>query len=214
MWGLHGTSFSDTLADRVEIAVVNYLQENPGSIYLEIENDLYTRFPGLLTPSKALIYQVLDSYATKNAAVWHLREEDSPSNRRAELKKMSTLLESLGIRLGYSIEKEEKTLLWKDQGTRVYAFYILASALIGRVLNENTHPSENCILVLPGGRAGLAIYKQQRNPVLAERMQGWKILKFRLARSLAEIPVLTRETFEEQIISDPVEKAEGQMMMF
>ena len=214
MWGLHGSSFSETLADRVEIAVVNYLQKNPGSIYLEIENDLYTRFPGLLTPSKALIYQVLFSYATKNAAAWNLREEDSPSNRRTELNKMTALLEALGARLSYSIEKEEKTLLWKDQGTPVYAFYILASALIGRVLSENLHPSEHCILVIPGGRAGLAIYKQQRNPALAERMQGWKILKFRLARSLAKIPVLTRETFDEQIVSDPVEKAEGQMMMF
>jgi hypothetical protein len=45
-------------------------------------------------------------------------------------------------------------------------------------------------------------------------MRGWRMLKFRLLRSLAEIPVLTRQTFEEQIVSDPVEQAEGQLMMF
>jgi hypothetical protein len=33
-------------------------------------------------------------------------------------------------------------------------------------------------------------------------------------RALAEIPVLNRQTFEEQLISDPVEQKQGQMMMF
>lgn len=214
LWGLHSTSASESLADRVEVAVVNYLQKNQGCIYLEIENEIYTRFPSLLTPSKALIYEVLYSYATKDAAVWHLRPEDTSSNRRAELKKISESLESLGMRLDYSVEKDEGALLWKDGQTIGHVLYPVASALIGRVLNENRHLPENCILVIPGGRAALAVYKLQRDPVLAERMKGWRILKFRLARALMDIPVLTRETFEEQIASDPVEKSEGQMMMF
>src|ERR1700752_484127 len=50
----------DSLSDRVEVAVVTFLQKNPNSIFLEIEEDLYPRFPGLLTPSKAMIYSVLD----------------------------------------------------------------------------------------------------------------------------------------------------------
>jgi hypothetical protein len=33
-------------------------------------------------------------------------------------------------------------------------------------------------------------------------------------RALVEVPVLTRETFEEQIASDPLEKSILQMMMF
>jgi hypothetical protein len=39
-------------------------------------------------------------------------------------------------------------------------------------------------------------------------------VKYRLLRTLLEVPILTRETFEEQIASDPVEKSSGQMMMF
>ncbi|HEY6074968.1 MAG TPA: hypothetical protein VIV15_16715, partial [Anaerolineales bacterium] len=190
------------------------LQKNQSCIYLEIENDIYAHFPGLLTPSKALIYEVLNSYATKDAALWRLRPEDTSANRRAELKKISELLEALGTRLDYSVEKEARALLWKDGQTTVHVLYPIASALIGRVLNENRHPPENCILVIPGGRAALALYKEQRDPVLKERMKEWSILKFRLARTLLDIPVLTRETFEEQIASDPVEKTEGQMMMF
>jgi hypothetical protein len=39
-------------------------------------------------------------------------------------------------------------------------------------------------------------------------------VKYRLLRSLSDVPVLTRETFEEQIASDPLEKSKAQMMMF
>jgi hypothetical protein len=40
-------------------------------------------------------------------------------------------------------------------------------------------------------------------------------VKYRLLRALLELPILTRETFEEQIASDPVEQqSSGQMMMF
>jgi hypothetical protein len=45
-------------------------------------------------------------------------------------------------------------------------------------------------------------------------MRGWPILKFRLLRALVDIPVLTRETFDEQLATDPVQQTEGQMMMF
>jgi len=213
-WGLEGMSRSDSLADRVEIAAVNYLQKNQGCIYLEIENDLYARFPGLLTPSKALIYEVLNSYATREAALWRLRPEDTSSNRRMELQKIYDLLEALGKRLRYRVEREGPAILWKDGPDPVHVFYPMASALIGRALNENRHPAEKCILVIPGGRAALALYKLQRDPELARRMRGWRIMKFRLARALMDITMLTRETFEEQIASDPAEKTVGQLMMF
>ena len=65
-----------SLSDRVEIAIVTFLQKHPNSIYLEIEQDLYPRFPGLLTPSRAMIYAVLSSYAQKENGEWKLRPED------------------------------------------------------------------------------------------------------------------------------------------
>ena len=143
-----------------------------------------------------------------------MRDEDTPSSRRNELNQISLLIELIGKRLGYNLRKDDKVLLWEEDDKIVRVFHVLASALIGRTVNENQYPVEKCLLVLPGGRAPLAAYKQERDPVLAEKMRGWKIVKFRLLRALTEIPVLTRETFEEQITSDPVEKAEGQLMMF
>jgi hypothetical protein len=215
MWGLHHYHPStDSLADRVEMSMVQYMQKNPDRIFLEIEQDLYDRFRGLLTPSKGLIYNVLYSYAQRHAGAWRLREEDAPASRRDDLKQMSSLLESLGARLGYQTRQDGAALIWEEAGATERVFYLVASALVGRVVRNNSHPPEKCVVVLPGGRAALAAYKQQRDPALAESMKEWRLLKFRLLRSLVQIPVLNRQTFEEQMISDPVEQARGQLMMF
>ena len=208
------SALGDSLSDRVEIAIVSFLQKNPDCIYLEIEDDLYPRFPGLLTPSKGIIYAVLQSYAERNAAAWKLRPEDVAITRRNEVKIMASILESIGRRLGYSTLKQDKNYLWQENGQTHYAFHIFASALMRRAIHETPFPSEQVILVIPGGRAALASYKAQRDPALAARLRDYRVVKYRLLRSLADVPVLTRETFEEQIASDPLEKSKAQMMMF
>ena len=96
----------------------------------------------------------------------------------------------------------------------MHVFYVLASALIRHVIFENPYPPEQSIIVIPGGRAALIAYKEGRDPVLAERMRPYRLVKYRLCRSLSEVAILTRETFEGQISSDPVEQVKGQMMMF
>jgi hypothetical protein len=45
-------------------------------------------------------------------------------------------------------------------------------------------------------------------------LKNYTVVKYRLLRSLLEVPILTRDTFEEQIASDPIEQSKGQMMMF
>src|SRR5687767_8593596 len=215
LWGSNDLNrYSDSLSDRVEVAIVTFLQKNPNSIYLEIEHDLYPRFPGLLTPSKAMIYSVLLSYAEKDGATWKLRAEDVASARRNELNTITAMLELIGTRLNYSTRSQDKNFLWEQNNVVDYAFYILASALVGRAIAETPYPPEKTIIVIPGGRAGLAAYKAQRDPALAGRLKHYQLVKYRLLRNLVEVPVLTRETFEEQIASDPLEKLKSQMMMF
>ena len=218
LWGLSGSDASnpshETLADRVEVAIVTFLQKNPDSIYLEIEEELYPHFPGLLTPSKAMIYAVLESYAERNGAAWKLRAEDVASARRNEFNTIHAMIEAVGMRLNFSTRREEKNQLWEENGQLQYALHVLASALVGRAMLETPYPPERAILVIPGGRAALIAYKTQRDPVLAARLKNYRMVKYRLLRTLFEIPVLTRETFEEQISSDPLEKSTSQMIMF
>jgi len=216
LWGLiHSASMSaareESLADRIEVEIVTYLQKQNEALYLEIESDLYEHFPGLLTPSKGMIYAVLKSYAEKDGARWKLREEDRASARREEMNTMFGILEMLGERLKYTIQKEDKVLLWQEKNKTVRRFHVLASALVHRALET---ADEQTVIVIPGGRAALAAYKQDRDPSLKARLKGHPLVKYRLLRSLLEVKVLTRETFEEQIISDPIEASKGQMIMF
>jgi hypothetical protein len=217
LWGLRSNDSShyyESLSDRVEVAIVSFLQKNPNSIYLEIEDDLYPRFPGLLTPSKGIIYAVLQSYAERNGAAWALRPEDVAAARRGELETIGKVINTIGTRLGYSTSKKDRIYLWQKNGQNEYALRILASALVHRAIQETPYPPEQTILVIPGGRAALVSYKSQRDPGLAARLKDYRVVKYRLLRSLVDVPVLTRETFEEQIASDPLEKLKTQMMMF
>jgi hypothetical protein len=190
------------------------LQKNRDSIYLEIEDELYHRFPGLRTPSKGIIYAVLNSYAEKNGANWKLRLEDLAAARQQDLRTIGALIEAVGKRLKYETRRQDKWIFWDEQRKPVQVFYALASALVDRVIADKPDPSVPGILVVPGGRAALIAYKGQRDPLLAERMKAFRVVKYRLWRALAELPILTRETFDEQLSSDPVQQAKGQMMMF
>ncbi len=202
---------SESLSDRVEMAIVTFLQKNQQAIYLEIEDDLNPRFPGLLTPSKGLIYAVLNSYAEKESGGWKLRAEDFASARREELNNIHALVETIGTRLDFKTRRDEKILTWEENGKPARSFYVLASALLRRALESST---DDAVIVIPGGRAALAAYKLQRDPALAARLKNRRVVKYRLLRAIAEVPILTRESFEEQIASDPLEKSSGQMMMF
>ena len=216
LWGLKITEVGgESLADRIEVAVLRLLQRNSNCTSLILEGELYSQFPGLITPSQALVQAVLDSYAIQEDGRWRLRDEDKPDARRAELEVMTNLIEALGQRLDYTVRRSgSNLLLWEKNGDQVHAFYLLASAIVGRILAENPYPSERSLIVLPGGRAGLLAYKFRRDPTLHPRALGWRFLKFRLLRALADIPLLTRQTWEEQITSDPIEQLPGQMMMF
>lgn len=187
------------------------MQKQNEAVYLEVEFDLYPRLPGLQTPSKGIIYAVLNSYAEKNGVQWKLREEDFASARRNEMKNVFEYLETLGKRLNYQSQKDDKLILWKENGKIVKKFHVLASALIHRSL-ENA--DKKTVIVIPGGRAALAAYKQERDPSLKSSLKNYPLVKYRLLRSLLEVQILTRETFEEQIASDPVESSKGQMVMF
>jgi hypothetical protein len=130
------------------------------------------------------------------------------------LNTITALLEAVGRRLNYVTRRQEKNHLWEEAGRTERAFYILASALVGRAMNETPYPPEQTVIVIPGGRSGLIQYKAQRDPSLAARMKEYRLVKYRLLRNLIELPVLTRNTFEDQIASDPLERSRSQMMMF
>ncbi len=217
LWGLADwDAATDPLPDRVEMAVVRFLQKNPEAALRDLETALNAELPGLLTPSLGLLRAVLASYAIETDGRWNLRPEDAPSTRRADLEAAAQVLTTLAPRLGVTLQRQEspqQLILWQDSGETVYAFTLLASAVAGRILRQKPYPPERSLLVLPGGRAGLLAYKLERDPSLRSAAERWRVVKFRALRRLSEMTGLTRERFEKELGGDPIEPPE-QMKLF
>ncbi len=217
LWGLsEWDPATDSLPDRVETALVRHLSKNPAETMRALETVLNAELPGLLTPSLGLVREVLTSYAVETEGRWTLRPEDSPAARRDDLESAAQSLASIATQLKLTVRRQEspqRLLLWLDSEEIVHVFYMLASAVAGRIIRQNTHPPERCILVLPGGRAGLLAYKLDRDPALRSAVERWHIIKFRALRRLSAINDLTREQFEGELTGDPIESPE-QMKLF
>ena len=210
-----------SLADRVEVTVVHYLQGHPGCTLAEVEVATCAASPGLLTPGLELVSNCLESYGEEDPpgnGMWRLRPQDVPPTRRADLSAMRNKLAEIGRRLGFN-PQGEKPLHWLDVENLDLAqpamvFYVLATATFGELVFASPYPAKCCIIVLPGARANLAIFKQRRDPRLRQAIeQGWRFLKFRHLRHLAESPSLTRANLDELLALDPLTEVGEQMRL-
>jgi hypothetical protein len=227
------------LADRVETDVVDYLLKNPGRSLDEIDQKVCTIFTGLFTPDRELIEECVFSYGEQKPPEsnhWQLRAQDSPITRQADLESIKYMIGKMGERLYYKVDintehnqislHEWEYILWIDADDSIaYAFYVLASSVISRIIFSTSLPryipSENDaeipprnILVLPGGRSNLVRYKLHHDPRLRNAVESnWRFVKFRHIRWLAEIKTLNRENLNTQLDQDPPETKDPQLTL-
>ena len=214
-WLLDAASARSPLADRLEIAVVRSLLRKAEHDLDEIYSMLCEIFPGLLTPPRTLAEAILNSYGEQRDGRWTLAAADLPRSRRTDLREMRTALNDLGKRLGYQV-LGDSSLEWHDNEARlVLAFYPIASALLGEILLKSKTPAQRSLILLPGRRAALALYKIERDPRFRQAVEdGWRFIKFRHLRRLAENKSLTRESFSELLELDPptLEQAQAPLL--
>jgi len=211
-WLVDSADARSPLADRLEIAVVRYLIRYSGQRKEELDRAICSVFPGLITPSHDLLMATLRSYGEQNEqGRWNLNEADRPRARRDDLQMIKGLLLSLGEKLGYRVN-DDKAIVWvDDDGREIYSFRLIASGLLGDIFQESTRGANKKFVVLPGGRSGLVMAKMAVDPRLAQAMEaGWRFLKFRHVRRLAENQSLTRESFGELLEIDPLSEDHGQ----
>ncbi len=224
------------LYDRIEMALVRFLIKNPACTLLEIEAHLCQEFTGLLTPDLPIIEICLDSYALpqeNDTARWQLRPQEVPALRRADLDRVRQQLHLLAQHLGFLAEGEFP-LRWLDHhGQVLHSFYPIASAVLGEILlGHKTPPAQfsgQRWIILPGGRANLALYKLRCDPHLrslcqsqsetppqedASEMGGWKFMKFRHLQWLLDHPLLNQENLADLMDQDPLTFAAPQMRLF
>ena len=204
---------SPPLADRVEMALVTLLQEGPTRTWAEIDRAMCAQFPGLQTPDSPLLLAILSSYATETeTGVWQLRENDTSSARRQDVTELYQFLARIGAQLGYPVQPAQP-LVWENalNGQPLY-FYLIASAILGKIISSPPHAPEQGVIVLPGGRAGLVLHKRERDPRLDYILEGgWRFLKFRQVRRMAENERLTQENLASYFALDPLAHDDVQM---
>jgi hypothetical protein len=210
------------LADRVEEAVWELLAGRPDWDRDELVNAIYARFPGELTPDVTLVRVCIDSYSVREKGELHLRPEDEPERRAAELVALRSDLTALGKRLGFRVVNGDgEKVHWLEEGQAAYVFAVsVTSALASHVLE--TYPTradrdraagkglQRC-LVLPGGRAQLVNLKLQRDPRLARAVEagGWQFIKFRHLRRLVAEEELDRHALKTVLGLDPIAEQEA-----
>lgn len=107
-------------------------------------------------------------------------------------------------------------MLWEDMGGNLrYVFHIIASAIIGELVYDTTHSPNQSLIVLPGGRANLVAYKLTRDRRLRQAVErGWRFIKYRQVRMLAETPALTKDTLDDFMSQDALTYDQPQLRLF
>jgi hypothetical protein len=213
-WTSEQEEIQEPLADRVEMELLKFLLNSPGSPFVAVENAMCRVFPGLETPEQDLITTILESYGWEDKeGGWHVRESDLPHARREDVTEIGHLLIQMGEMLGFVVEERERAYTWHHLATNeILHFHVIASAILGRIVSDPQHDPKEGLIVLPGGRSNLVLYKMESNPRLEQDInQGWRFLKFRSIRRLWENPKLNRSNLAAQIALDPLSIDDPQM---
>jgi hypothetical protein len=213
------------LFDRLEMEVVHLLQTRDGITVNELDQAICAQLLGLETPERSAVYACLNSYGEQEpteSGHWRLREQDSPAIRREDLSVIKKLIIQLGERAGYLVAGDTETtpagqflLEWKEpSGTIQFVFYVIASALLSKVVTHRLPVIHQAVIVCPGGRAGLIDYKRKMNPALNQELEAkWHFVKFRHIRRLAENSQIDLANILDQLLLDPLSNQDPQMQL-
>jgi hypothetical protein len=208
---------TNPLADKVEIEVYQLMAEGTFANEFSIDQSICDIFPGILTPNNELINTCIESYCDVNSLKSGqiiLRSQDEPQRRTLELASIRLSLCDVGDQLGFS-PQGENPIIWMDTYNRArLVFYVSSSAAIGDIIFSSTQPPENSVIVLPGARANLILYKLRNNSLLNQEFgRGWRFLKFRHLRHLLESPSLSRDNIDTLLALDPLTESPAQMRL-
>ena len=167
----------------------------------------------------------LESYGERlatNEKLWQIRHEDLPEKRQIDIESARRNIQKLAERCEVScvdLVTETTTLLsWKDKkGDLDFLFFPTISTMFGEVILFSGKSPKKGVIVLPGSRANLVIYKLHRDPRLSKAISpshgNWQFLKFRHLKSLVENPILNRENIEQLLTLDPLTYSTPQLRL-
>jgi hypothetical protein len=218
-WLVQDQNVQPALIDRLEAHIYTHLVETHMTTALEIKKRSFKAFPGIFTPTGGEILNCLESYADlidDTEHIWQLRESELPLNRQQDVEAMHACLRHIAERLNYQVSAQQPLLWYDAQDSKPkFRFFIISSAIVPNLGQDQALLAQKNILILPGSRANLLAYKKQRDPVFSMMLDRYfQVVKFRLIRDLEANPLITRELFSEQIRVDPPEYHASQLALF
>lgn len=209
----------ESLSDKYEQNVVNYLRDHREVDFNEVMEHLCSQFTGFLSPNDRDVSAILGSYAKTDASTgrWALNEHDHAQKREQDSTHILKLAMEIGKKLGYQSAGENPVDLIDDvTGNIAYRLFISTTARVGELARLPMPEGCQYVFLFPGSRAGLIKWKIDHNDLLLEiTTRNWHFLKFRTMRHLAVRPDLSRELWALLIDSDPISPEETtQLSMF
>ena len=206
-WLRRNPTYLNPLADRTEGAVLQEIYQNPSFTLPDLLNSVYRKTKGLNNPEFDLTASVLQSYAEPEDETrirWHLKPgEDLPARAEA-LRQVETIITELATQLGFAREIRPDSILWFDEaGKNEYSFFPISNGIIMPILLAHANDTSTKLIVIPGSRANLIAYKLKHDPNLQRLLTpDWQIIKFHQLRLIKDNPLLTRELFASQLLTD------------
>jgi len=207
------------LADQIEISLIQYLQIDPIVSVLEIETIIDKKQPGILPASHDLIVKLLESYCDPVPGMeetWQLRKQETSNIRQADIRIMKNMLINIGNKIGMKVINNANVVWETPDKNRNYHFFVTGSCILSRFISQDLlEKKPEIVIVYPGSRAELLSYKIKRDPIFAEQLTGFHLVKYRHLRNINDIPGLDLQTWEKLIDSDPAIWQEfGQPLLF
>jgi len=217
LWHQRVVTTGKVLSDRVESLIFQLIHDGEHNSYHKIDQMVCNHFPGTLTPDAELINHCIESYSLKKALESGdiiLRDQDEPRKRAQEVSEICISLHDLGGKFGY-LTRGENPVEWNTiDGVVSYAFHVTSTAEVGSIIYGSLYPPNKSIIVIPGARANLLLYKIRNNFILAQLVnKGWRFLKFRHFRHLLESPTINLDNLDQELEIDPMTESPAQMRL-
>jgi hypothetical protein len=228
LWWLRGREYPpQPLGDRAEEAVRQVLRSESLSLE-QLQDCIYSRFPGLLTPQAPLLDQCLKSYATYDAAsgTWLLRSEDRPEGLSQEKEDALTALTAVGRRLGYQVRGPGQHnsdraihMAWGEGGTERQLFVVKQTTRFGDLLAGPTDQGDEVQrhIVISERRVPLLKFRVRTEPLLPRALSlgRWRFIKLNNLQALAAREELALDDLEHAVGLEPLtESPDTQLPLF
>jgi hypothetical protein len=241
LWWLAGKAYPPLpLSDRLEEAVYETLQADPNLADADLEDTVYSRFPGLFTPSSGLLQQCLHSYGVPNgvSGVRSLRSEDHPESLTRERNEALALLADLGRRLGYQVPPTSRDAgsadglahrphprpadmdaIWEENGLPGHLFAVKQTTRLGDVLSKRRQEEDEAerFILISDRRLELLRFRIETELLLPRALaEGrWQFIKLNHLRRLAQRQKVHRHDLKHIVgLEPPAESPDTQLPLF